>query len=100
MSDFDEYPFEDFEETSSPLRPPHRYEPEDPTVCDNCGSRESIEMTPSHTAYEEPVPNRFDRALEERPLSRNRPTPLCPGCAKDHNEYWDEMWKDYYGSRL
>lgn len=25
---------------------------------------------------------------------------LCPDCAKEYNEYWDEMWADYYSGCL
>ena len=30
----------------------------------------------------------------------NRPVLLCKQCAKMHHEYWDDMWSDYYGSRI
>lgn len=30
---------------------------------------------------------------------RNRDVALCAECAREHHEYWDEMWADYYGSR-
>ena len=23
---------------------------------------------------------------------------LCPECQKNEDEYWDEMWKDYYAN--
>lgn len=30
------------------------------------------------------------------PPDPNAPVPLCRPCAKDHHEYWDEMWGNYY----
>lgn len=26
---------------------------------------------------------------------RNAPVPLCRACAKEHHDYWDEMWAEY-----
>lgn len=71
---------------------------EDPEVCCHCGSREGVKMEPSYTMYEVPVPTRYDRALEELPLDPNRERPLCHPCAKDHKEYWAEMWREYYSN--
>lgn len=28
----------------------------------------------------------------------NRPVALCPECAAEHHEYWDERWDDYRSS--
>ncbi len=25
---------------------------------------------------------------------------LCPMCATEHHEYWDDMWAEYWSSRL
>jgi len=25
---------------------------------------------------------------------------LCPVCATEHHQYWDEMWANYWSSRL
>jgi hypothetical protein len=76
------------------------YIPEDPEVCCQCGSREGVQMGPSYTMYEEPKPTRFEIALDERPLSPNRDRPYCRSCAKQHEEFWADQWRDYYNNVL
>lgn len=34
------------------------------------------------------------------PENPNRPLMLCRECAREHHEYWDERWSDYYGGLL
>jgi len=50
--------------------------------CAHCGSKEGVELESSRTAYPK---------KEEEP-DPNAPIPLCRKCAKEHHEYWNEMW--------
>ena len=57
-------------------------------VCE--GPYSVIIEVPSHTIYpwngvgKNPNRNRF----------------LCPECAEEHEQYWAQMWGDYYSGRL
>ena len=35
-----------------------------------------------------------------RRLDSNTVHILCPVCASEHHEYWDDMWADYWSSIL
>lgn len=54
-----------------------------PWACKNCGSWNS-KRNRQRTAY----------AQEESNWLR-----LCPKCQKDADDYWDEMWREYYMSQ-
>lgn len=58
--------------------------------CLRCGSAEGVETESSRTMYEP----------TERDPNPNAPIPLCRGCAKDHHEYWDDMWNEYRAGLL
>lgn len=30
----------------------------------------------------------------------NHPVLLCEDCAEEYHDYWNEMWADYYASRM
>lgn len=62
-------------------------------VSHQCNNKESIKWISSRTYYEWDV----DEQPGEDP---NRPRFLCPSCAKEWNDYWDEMWNEYYAGRL
>lgn len=57
--------------------------------CARCDEAEGIDSVPALTAYiaslENPTPN--------------RPILLCPECAQDHRNYWQERWDEYYSGR-
>lgn len=59
-------------------------------MCARCDTTENVSLENSRTCHV---------AREEEP-NPNAPIPLCPSCAKEHHEYWDEMWADYYRGRI
>lgn len=61
--------------------------------CEFCASTQGLKLESSRTAY--PWEGQFDS-----PDDPNRNKLLCRHCAKEHHEYWDAMWKDYYSSRF
>jgi hypothetical protein len=61
--------------------------------CMSCGSTEDVELENSRTCYH------FEGNIHSLD-NPNRPIPLCRECAKEHHEYWDGMWADYYRGRL
>ena len=58
-----------------------------------CGNRKDVKWTPSRTFY----PWNIDKEPLENP---NRNIFLCGECEIGYNEYWDEMWNEYYAGRL
>jgi hypothetical protein len=70
-------------------------------TCERCGSTEGVELEDSRTMYEPKVYSRYellmllDDPLVDEPEDPNRPWLLCRECAKEHHEYWDEMWDMY-----
>lgn len=70
-----------------------RFRPAEPVrlQCLNCETTTSVEMENARTAYH------FEGLLGS-PDDPNRPIPLCRACAKEHHEYWDEMWTEYQRS--
>lgn len=61
--------------------------------CEQCGSSEGVEAESSRTQYH------FDGEIGS-PEDPNRDIRYCRACAKEHHEYWDSMWSDYYSGRL
>lgn len=61
--------------------------------CARCGATEGVELEDSRTQYH----YEGEPGSEEDP---NKPIPLCRLCAIEHHEYWDEMWREYYGGRI
>jgi len=64
--------------------------------CEHCGRWETalkstVRMENSRTCYN------YDGKWESKD-NPNRPQLLCCCCADNHQEYWDEMWTDYYVS--
>lgn len=59
-------------------------------ACIRCGTHEGVQMEPSRTAY----------SWDGRGKDPNENVPFCRDCAEEHHAYWDEMWNDYYSSRL
>lgn len=56
--------------------------------CERCWwGGEGLELEPSRTMYPDGS-------------NSNAPLLLCRGCAEEHHEYWDSVWKDYYGGLL
>ena len=57
--------------------------------CSNCGSFWRLDWQPSMTAYPskpgEPDPN--------------APVWLCEPCSEDYEEYWENMWAEYYSGQ-
>lgn len=51
-----------------------------------CESNLPVERIGCRTAY-------HDNELNVSPI-------LCEYCAKAYNDYWDEMWADYYSDKL
>lgn len=49
--------------------------------CERCGAYPA-ERQPCRTCYS-------DHKENIAPM-------LCPACAEEYNDYWDEMWADYY----
>jgi hypothetical protein len=71
--------------------------------CERCGTTEGVDVRSSRTMYPAPRLSSWERMLLDdeglgEPPDPNAPPWLCPECAKEHDEYWDEMWSDYYRS--
>lgn len=60
--------------------------------CEYCKSWTGLQLESSHTMYN------FDGEWFD-PKNPNRPVFLCRCCAEQHEEFWDEQWRDYYNSR-
>jgi len=54
-----------------------------------CNNKDDLDWYSARTFYSW---NKDKNPLEDP----NRDLFLCPLCAKEYNEYWDEMWKEYY----
>lgn len=50
--------------------------------CEVCGCPDGVELESSCTAYE----------WDGKGPNPNRQRQLCRPCAKEHYEFWDEMW--------
>ncbi len=72
-------------------------------ACYGCGSHSEVTLQDARTAYEKPRLTALERleydALEPLP-DPNATIPLCPDCAEEHHQHWDDMWAEYYASRL
>ena len=70
--------------------------------CAYCDSTKGVQLTPSLTAYQEPVLTAWDRILldGDDPPDPNPPILLCAVCAKDHYDYHMEMWREYHQGLL
>ncbi len=62
-------------------------------ACDRCLSTQGVAMEGSRTMYH------FEGEIGS-PDDPNRPVPLCRDCAREHHEFWDEMWNGYYGGLI
>ncbi len=62
-------------------------------VCLECDSTVGVQMESARTVYH------FEGEVGSVD-DPNRPIPLCRGCARNHHDYWDSMWADYYGGLL
>jgi len=62
-------------------------------ACARCYSTEGVEFESSRTQY-------YFEGEWNDPRNPNAPIPLCRACAKDHHEYWNDMWAQYYGGLL
>ena len=60
--------------------------------CEQCQSQTAF-LRPGRTAYDT---SKIDLETEGDP---NGPVYLCDQCAKEFNDYWDEMWNEYNQSR-
>lgn len=58
--------------------------------CMRCERSDGVEIESGRTAYH------WDGKGEDP----NRSIPLCRECAKEHHDYWDERWSEYYGGLL
>jgi hypothetical protein len=38
--------------------------------------------------------------MPSRRMDCNKSWTLCTSCAEEYDEYWNDMWADYYSSRL
>lgn len=71
-----------------------------PAKCEQCEATAGVEYEGSRTAYAVPSVNAWQRLLlDDEGLTRELPDPntgmwLCRDCAKDYQDYWDEMWEN------
>ena len=56
--------------------------------CEYCGKEDGVEMYCSHTMY----------SWDGNGKDPNRSLVLCKECGGFHEEYWADMWADYYHS--
>jgi hypothetical protein len=68
--------------------------------CAACESPDGVQMESSRTCYEPPKKTIWHHVKDVEPEDPNADIPLCGACATKHEEYWDEMWHDYYSSRF
>ena len=79
-------------------------------LCSHCGTSEGVQLEDSRTACAAPEITYFDFLLGEddgltdsdairEALDPNKPIPLCRVCLKQHTEFWDAMWEEYYASQ-
>ncbi len=62
--------------------------------CERCGRQCSgVKSESSRTMYN------FDGPIGS-PEDPNRDIMLCRDCAKEHHDYWNERWDDYYAGLL
>jgi hypothetical protein len=55
--------------------------------CPGCGSTTDVQEESGRTAY-------HFTGVKGSPEDPNRSIWLCRDCAKDHHQYWDEMWEN------
>jgi hypothetical protein len=66
-------------------------------TCLRCGSTEDVQLECSRTCYDTSrVRTRYERIMVPETPEPNAPIPLCRPCAKEHHEYWDDVWTEYY----
>jgi hypothetical protein len=58
--------------------------------CFYCGETSGVELESSRTMC----------PWDGKGENPNKSIHLCRLCAKEHHEYWNDMWDDYYYSRL
>lgn len=72
--------------------------------CEVCGATEGVQLEGSRTCYPIEEPGRYKRLVSgdslASPPDPNAPIALCRDCAKDHHEFWDEQWQNYYSGLL
>jgi hypothetical protein len=62
-----------------------------PHECEHCGEVSyAVDYQSSRTQY----------IWNGEGKNPNRDVLLCPLCAREHHEYWDEMWREYYADKL
>jgi hypothetical protein len=55
-------------------------------MCEHCGTLEDVEECECMTAFHEQQAN-------TNPV-------LCPGCARNYFEYWEDQWAIYNAGRM
>lgn len=77
-------------------------------ACARCEATEGVTLQDSRTMYYVPPLTRFQRLLFDDPINEegadprpdpNAPVPLCPDCAVEHHQHWDDLWREVYYSR-
>lgn len=69
-------------------------------ICIGCGRSEGVQLENSRTAYARSY-TLWDALLHDGAIpDPNAPVPLCRDCAKEHHEYWNSMWDNYYAAIL
>jgi len=58
--------------------------------CERCDHKKDVIMCSAMTCYH------WDGKGEDP----NRDFALCEGCAEEHYEYWDDMWREYYSGLI
>jgi hypothetical protein len=56
--------------------------------CCNCGATDGVETESSRTMY-------VYNGEPGDPDDPNRDRPYCRACAKQHHEYWNDLWAEY-----
>lgn len=77
--------------------------------CVHCGRSgiEGIQLEDPRTCYAHETPTFWQRiqaedgGLTPTPTHNpNRPIALCRKCAKEHHDFWDAQWDEYYAGLL
>ena len=55
--------------------------------CTHCGTKKDVTLESSRTAY----------YWDGKGKDPNAPIPLCPPCAVEHHQHWDDMWDQVNG---
>lgn len=75
--------------------------------CERCGKTGGVRLEDARTNYVREPPTVWQRiqaadggltpSMMDDP---NKPLALCRACAKEHHDYWDERWNEYYDGVL